>query len=73
MSTFKEYIEEQMDLKKLCDIKFRSVEGGVSVIKGRITKMDSVSGRDMIETDAGLVIGLDQLISVNDHFQNNVC
>jgi hypothetical protein len=73
MDSFKEYLEEQMDLKRPCTIKFRSVQGGVSTIRAHIIKMDSVSGRDMIETDAGLLIGVDQLIEVNNRVPENYC
>ena len=71
MQSFKEYLEEQMDLKRSCIIKFRDVQGAVSIIKGHIVKMEEVSGREIIETDAGLVIGMDQLISVNERPQEN--
>ena len=71
MDRFVEYLEEQMDLKQECTIKFRFVEGGVTTIKAHIVKLDEVSGRYMIETDAGLVIGVDQLIEVNQHIPEN--
>jgi hypothetical protein len=35
--------------------------------------MEEISGREIIETDAGFVIGMDQIISVNDHVQSNIC
>jgi hypothetical protein len=73
MEDLKAYLEEQMDLKRTCTIKFRSVEGAVSTIKGHIINIDSVSGRDMIETDAGLVIGVDQILAVNDRSFENYC
>jgi hypothetical protein len=73
MNGFKEYLEEQMDLKKSCTIKFRDVQGAIAIIKGHIVKTEEVSGREMIETDAGLIIGMDQLISVNDRPQENYC
>ena len=73
MASFKEYVEEQMDLKRVCDIKFRDVQGAVTSIKGNIVKMEEVSGREIIETDAGFVIGMDQIISINDRSQSNVC
>ena len=73
MDRFVEYLEEQMDLKRECTIKFRFVEGGVTTIKAHIVKLDEVSGRYMIETDAGLVIGVDQLIEVNQHIPENYC
>ncbi|MGZ3839219.1 MAG: hypothetical protein ACXVMS_12840 [Flavisolibacter sp.] len=73
MDAFKEYIQEQMDLKRPCTIKFRSVEGGVSIIRAHIIDMSTVSERDMIETDAGFHIGLDQILQVNDRFPGNYC
>jgi hypothetical protein len=73
MESLKDYLEEQMDLKRPCTIKFRDVQGAVTSIKGHIIKMDEVSGREIIETDAGFVIGMDQIISVNDRMQNDVC
>jgi hypothetical protein len=73
MEKFKDYLEEQMDLKRPCTIKFRDVQGAVTSIKGHIVKMDEISGREIIETDAGFVIGMDQIISVNDHVQSNIC
>lgn len=73
MDGFKEYLEEQMDLKKPCTIKFRDVQGAVTTIKGHIVKMAEVSGREIIETDAGFLIGMDQIISINDRPQENYC
>jgi hypothetical protein len=73
MDKFKDYLEEQMDLKRPCTIIFRDVQGAVTTVKGHIIKMEEVSGREIIETDAGFVIGMDQIISVNDRTQSNVC
>lgn len=73
MDNLKEYLEEQIDLKRICNITFRDVQGAVTIIKAHITKMENVSGRDIIETDAGFVIGMDQLIAVNDRQQENYC
>ena len=72
-TAFKEYLEEQRDLRRPCIIKFRSVDGGVSILKTRIIDMSTVSERDMIETDAGIHIGLDQIIQVNDRVAENYC
>lgn len=72
MNTLKEYLEELMDLKKDSTIKFRSVEGGVTTVKGRIVKIDTVSHRDIVETDAGFTIGADQILEINGRsFENN--
>ncbi len=73
MESFKDYLEEQMDLKRSCTIKFRDVQGAVTTIKGHIVKMDEVSDREIIENDAGFVIGMDQIIAVNDRPQTNYC
>ena len=73
MDSFKQYLEEQMDLKRECSIRFRFVDGGISTIRGHIVKMENVSGREIIETDAGLVIGMDQILEVNDRKPVNYC
>ena len=73
MSSLKEYLEELMDLKRDCTIRFRAVDGGVSTIKGHVVKMDTVSHRDIIETDAGLVIGVDQILEINGQTFENIC
>jgi hypothetical protein len=70
---FKEYLEEIRDLKKVCSISFRDVEGMLTVVRGRIVKMEEVSGREIIETDAGFVIGMDQIVAVNDRQQGHYC
>ena len=72
-ANFKEYLEEIRDLKKVCSISFRDVEGMLTVIRGHIVKMEEVSGREIIETDAGFVIGMDQIVAVNDRQQDNYC
>jgi hypothetical protein len=72
-TSFKGFLEKQMDLKRTCSIRFRDVQGAVTTIKGHIIKMEEVSGREIIETDAGFVIGMDQIISVNDRPQENYC
>ena len=67
------YLEEQMDLKTECTIKFRDVNGAVATIKAHIIDISSVAHRDMIETDAGIHIGVDQLVSVNDRPAAHYC
>jgi hypothetical protein len=32
-----------------------------------------VSGREIIETDGGFVIGMDQILEVNDRARGNYC
>jgi hypothetical protein len=72
-NNLKEYMEELMDLKRVCHIRFRDVQGAYTDIRGRIIKMEEVSGREIIETDAGFVIGMDQIIAVNDRQSGNYC
>ena len=72
-NAFLNYLEELRDLKKVCSITFTDVEGMLTVIRGRITKIEEVSGREIIETDAGLVVGMDQVVAVNDRQQANYC
>lgn len=67
------YLEELMDLKRPATITFRSVEGAVSTVKGHVVKMEIVLGRHIIETDAGMVIGADQVVEVNGRRFANIC
>lgn len=69
----KDYLEEQMDLKKLVSIRFRAVDGAVSEIRAHIVKVWDTAGRDMFETDAGLLIGVDQVIEINGRQAENYC
>lgn len=72
MCNIKDYLEELMDLKRTATSRFRAADGGVMEVKGHIVKMDSISGRDIIETDAGLTIGADQIREITGRtFANN--
>ena len=73
MDAKKNYLEELMDLKRPAAIRFRSVEGSLTEIKGRIVKLEEVSGRLIVETDAGYVIGDDQIIEINGRSFENIC
>ena len=73
MDALKEYLEELMDLKRSASITFRSVEGGVSTVQGHIVKVETVSGRTILETDTGLVIGADQVLEINGRRFENIC
>ena len=73
MEKLLDYLEEIRDLKKLCVVRFRDVQGMEAEVRGHIVKMDQVSGRDMIETDAGLLIGLDQIIAVDGRLSDDYC
>lgn len=73
MNTVKDYLEELMDLKRSVLIRFRSIEGSLTEIKGRIAKLTEVSGRLIVETDTGYVIGNDQIIEINGRRFENIC
>jgi hypothetical protein len=73
MKEIEAYLEELTDLKREATLKFRSVDGGVSIIRAHILKLEDVSGRKILETDAGLSIGVDQLIAVNDRPAGHFC
>jgi hypothetical protein len=55
------------------NIRFRAVEGGVSSIRARIKGIINEGGRDIMETDAGFSIGLDQILEVNGRSFENYC
>ncbi|MBA2746652.1 MAG: hypothetical protein H0U44_10535 [Flavisolibacter sp.] len=71
--TFREYLEEQMDMKRNCTIRFRDVEGGVATLKAHILDVKTEATREMIQTDAGIHIGIDQILQVNDRVADNYC
>ena len=73
MDVLKEYLEELLDQKRPATITFRDVDGAVATIKGHIVKLSEVSGREIIETDAGLVIGADQILEINGRRFENIC
>ncbi|MBB1284001.1 hypothetical protein HRH25_06415 [Flavisolibacter sp. BT320] len=73
MDILKEYLEELLDLKRTATITFRDVDGAVATFKGHIVKLSEVSGREIIETDAGLVIGADQILEINGRRFENIC
>jgi len=73
MNSIKDYLEELMDLKRVVTIRFRTVGGGVTERKGHIVKTENVSGREIIETDAGYVIGADQILEINGQTFENIC
>ena len=72
MDALKEYLEEIYDLKRKATITFRAVDGGVSTVQGHLVKLENVAGREIVETDAGMVIGKDQILEINGRrFENN--
>ena len=73
MQTFNDYMQELADGRKEADIRFRTVEGAVSQIRAHIIGYDAPAGRAMIETDAGIHIGIDQILEVNGRIQEKDC
>lgn len=73
MDILKEYLEELLDLKRPATITFRDVDGAVATIRGHLVNLSEVSGRTIIETDAGLVIGADQILEINGRRFENIC
>jgi hypothetical protein len=73
MNAVKDYLEELMDLKRKATIRFRTVDGGITEIMGHIVKIDEVSDRLIVETDAGFVIGDDQILEINGRSFENIC
>lgn len=73
MNAIKDYLEELMDLKRPVSIRFRAVDGGVSEVKTHIVKLEEVSGRLIVDTDAGFVIGDDQILEINGRNFENIC
>jgi hypothetical protein len=73
MDPFTTYLQELADLKRPCTIRFRNVDGGVSEVRAHIISVESVAHREMIETDAGIHIGVDQIVSVNDRQRADYC
>ena len=71
--SFKQYLEEMMDLKRLCTIRYRDVEGAVPVLRAHIIDIKTEATREMIQTDAGIHIGIDSILEVNDRKPDNYC
>ena len=69
----KDYLKQLMDFQRRATITFRSVNGGVSVIKAKIVNLDATGGKELVETDAGLIIELDHILEIDGHSFENIC
>jgi hypothetical protein len=69
----KEYLEEQMDLKRICAIRFIGDNGGLATIRARITHLYSRDSRDYLKTEEGLEISFDKITGINDRSFNPTC
>lgn len=73
MEDLKSFLEEQIDRKAKLSIRFRDVQGAVTTIMARLEKMEEVSGRIILETDQGLVIGLDEVEEIGGRPNSDYC
>lgn len=64
-ASFKAYLEELVDLGRACTLRFRDAMGGVAELRVRLLSLEEESGRWVLETDAGMSVGVEQLVSVN--------
>ena len=73
MEKFIEYLEEIVDLKKNCSIRFKTENGGVAVIQTRLFDINLDSDDGYIKTAEGLKIQISQLVEVNGRIAQNIC
>ena len=73
MNELKQYLEELMDERRLCTIRFRGENGGLSTIKARILELDERDGRDYLVTEDGLEISFEDLEEVNGRSFSGLC
>lgn len=70
---FLSYLQQLVDERRSCSIRFRTVEGGISEMKAALVGLTSEGDRQILETDAGFSIGVDQLLQVNGRQPDNFC
>jgi hypothetical protein len=73
MNELKQYLEELMDERRLCSIKFRGENGGLASIHTRILELDYRDGTDYLVTEEGLEISFDSLEEVNGRAFKGLC
>jgi hypothetical protein len=73
MNDFIEYLEEMMDFKRTCNIKFIGDNGGIATINARLTNIHIAAEDSYIKTVDGLKIAIKQLIEVNGKRAQNIC
>lgn len=73
MDPLKEYLEELKQQQRIASIRFKDVDGVIQTVQGHVVKLETLAGRDIVETDAAFIIGLDQIQSVNDRSFENIC
>ena len=73
MESFIEYLEEIVDLKRSCSIRFRAENGGVAIIQTKLSDVNRSEEEDYIKTVDGLKINISQLVEVNGRVAQNIC
>lgn len=73
MQNFIEYLEEMVDFKRNCSIKFRADNGGVAIIHTHLRDINLEEGEEYIKTADGLRINISQLMEVNGRQAQNNC
>ena len=73
MQNFIEYLEELIDFKRNCSIKFRGDNGGIAMIQTRLLDIHMDGKGGYIQTDGGIRIDISQLIEVNGRLAQNIC
>ena len=73
MENFIEYLEEIVDLKRSCSIRFNAENGGIDIIQTRLSDINTGMEESYIKTADGLKINISQLIEVNGRSAQNIC
>ena len=73
MESFIEYLEEIVDLKRNCSIRFKAENGGIAIIQTKLSDVNRSEEEDYIKTVDGLKINISQLVEVNGRVAQNIC
>ena len=73
MEDFIDYLQEIVDLKRSCSIRFKAENGGIANIQTKLSAINQGEGEDYIKTIDGLKINISQLVEVNGKFAQNIC
>ena len=73
MESFIEYLEEIVDLKRNCIIRFKAENGGIAIIQTKLSDINRSEEEDYIKTVDGLRINISQLVEVNGRVAQNIC
>ena len=68
MRDLKNYLEELMDLRRTCTIRFRADNEAVTTLFTRITDLNEMDGKLRVRVEDGLEIKQEQIISVDGHY-----